>query len=288
MIIASRTDKNAASTINKTLNQNNVVFLPLDLSSLAGVRTFALLYAAGNYPPIQALILNAALQFPYGVEKTVDGIEKTFAISHVGNTLLFHLLYPQLTHNARVITVGSGTHDPAQKSGLPDAIYNSAEELAHPTPETEKYAGRQRYASTKLANILWTYALHRRVTQVKGKSLTVNSFDPGLMPGTELGRYEKGKLFRFAWYYVLPHVIPLLRLLVNDNINSVSESGENLAWLGISPDVKGVSGKYYEKRRVANSSIDSYNEEKQEDLWKWTLENIATEEELRDRSFEIA
>jgi len=287
VIIASRTDKNAASTINKTLNQENVKFLPLDLSSIAEVHSFAKSYIGGSYPPIQALILNAALQFPDGVEKTVDGFEKTFAISHIGNTLLFHLLYAQLAENARVVVVSSGTHDPAQKSGLPDAIYNSAEELAHPTPETERYAGRQRYATSKLCNVLWTYALHRRFARLTGKNLTVVSFDPGLMPGTDLVRNEQRKLLQFIWFYILPRVMPLLRILIHHNINTPSESGENMAWLAISSDVEGVSGKYYEKRKTIASSVDSYKEEKQEDLWKWTLENIATEEELQVGAFEI-
>ena len=60
-----------------------------------------------------------------------------------------------------------------------------------------------------------------------------------------------------------------------------------MAWLAISSDVEGVSGKYYEKRKTIASSVDSYKEEKQEDLWKWTLENIATEEELQVGAFEI-
>ena len=98
VVVASRTDKeSAASSINRTLNQNNVVFLPLDLSSLAKVRSFVQTWETQSFPPIQLLLLNAGLQIPGGVTKTEDGIESTFAVNHVGHALLFHLLLPYLS-----------------------------------------------------------------------------------------------------------------------------------------------------------------------------------------------
>lgn len=57
-----------------------------------------------------------------------------------------------------------------------------------PTSKTENNPGRQRYASSKLANIMWAYALHRRLETLKAKHITVVAFDPGLMPGTGLAR----------------------------------------------------------------------------------------------------
>ena len=277
VLIASRSNKdNAAVTINQATGHSNVEYLQLDLSSLAKVRSFATNYAEKGYPPIKALVLNAALQI-LNINYTEDKIESTFAINHVGHALLFHLLSPYIAEEARIVVTASGTHDPVQKSGLPDAIYNSAEELAHPTKETEKYIGRQRYATSKLCNILWTYALQRRLERSTGKKWTVNAFDPGLMPGTGLAR-DAGALVRFLWHHVLPRTIGLLRLLISPNIHLPQESGASLARLAVGEDVKGVSGKYYEGQKAIPSSKDSYVVEKQEDLWAWTVKNVARDE----------
>lgn len=276
VVLVSRTDLDqAAQKINQTLKQDNVAFLSADLSSTNNVRNLVGNWTNAKFPPIKALVLNAGLQFPGGVQKTDEGIEKTFAINHVGHALLFHLLWPHLAPDARVVVTASGTHDPAQKSGLPDAIYNSAEELAHPTPETEKYAGRQRYATSKLVNVLWTYALHRRLQQyAPEKHITVTAFDPGLMPGTGLVR-DASFLVRFIFTKILPHLIPLLRRVAIENTHTPQESGEALARLAIGDDVKGVSGKYFEGKKEISSSKDSYVVEKQDDLWQWTVEYLA-------------
>jgi len=278
-VLASRTDPHSASkSINNCLDQNNVVFLPLDLSSFARIRSFVKDWEAKNFPSIQALLLNAGLQIPDGVRKTDDGIETTFAVNHVGHALLFYLLFPHLSDRTRVVITSSGTHDPAQKTILPDAKYTTAEELAHPTPETVKNPGRQRYATSKLASIMWTYSLHRRFVRISGKNLAVIAFDPGMVPGTGLAR-EASTILRWVWIHLLPRIVPLLRRLVKPNIHTAQESGANLAWLAVSADVEGVSGVYYEGRKKIMSSKESYEEEKQEDLWEWTVKNTAANEE---------
>ncbi|KAJ5391519.1 hypothetical protein N7509_007009 [Penicillium cosmopolitanum] len=279
IIIASRSDANsAANTINKTLNQNNVQFLPLNLLQLAKVRSFASDWKSHNFPPIQSMVLNAALQFPGDVEYSDDGFEKTFAVSHIGHALLLSLLQPYLADTSRIVIVSSGTHDPLQKSGMPDAIYNSAEELAHPTLESAKANGRQRYSSTKLANVLYTYALDRRFEAINkryGKKWTVTAFDPGLMPGTGLAR-KASVVEKFLWSRVLPHILPLLRLLMYSNIHTVQESGQALARLAVGLDVEGSSAVYYEGMKVIKSSQVSYDQAKQEDLWEWTISTLAS------------
>ena len=284
VLIASRSDKdNAAVSINQRTGHSNVEYLKLDLSSLAKVRSFAADYVKKDYPPIKALVLNAGLQI-LDLNYTEDKIESTFAINHVGHALLFYLLSPHLDEEARILLVASGTHDPAQKSGLPDAIYNSAEELAQPTKETQKYEGRQRYATSKLCNILWTYALQRRLERTPGKKWTVNAFDPGLMPGTGLAR-DASAIVQFLWHNILPRTIWLLRLLISPNIHLPRESGASLARLAVGDDVTGVSGKYYEGRNPIPSSKDSQVVEKQEDLWEWTVRRVAKDENER-RAFE--
>ncbi|KAI1455531.1 NAD(P)-binding protein [Annulohypoxylon moriforme] len=285
VVVSSRTDReHAADTINKTLSQNNTTYIPLDLSNLQKVRSYAEDWATNGYPPIQALVFNAGLQFPGGLTKTVDGLESTFAINHVGHALLFHLLCPYLAPKARVVITSSGTHDPNQATGgMPKPNYISAEVLAHPTDATANDPGRKRYVESKLANILWGYALDRRLKQrVPERRITVTSFDPGLMPGTGLAR-EANAFERFLWNYVLPKLIPLLRAIIFSNIHRPQESAAALARLAIGSDVEGESGKYFEGMKQIKSSKDSYDEAKQDDLWKWTVDYLARGDDERER-----
>jgi hypothetical protein len=73
----------------------------------------------------------------------------------------------------------------------------------------------------------------------------------------------------------MPRIIPVLRFFINYNVHTPQESGRNLARLGVSDDLKGVSGIYYEGNKEIKSSEDSYDEVKQEDLWDWTIQNTA-------------
>ncbi|KAJ2958080.1 hypothetical protein NQZ79_g6321 [Umbelopsis isabellina] len=282
VVLASRTNsQDSATTINKMLNQNNVSYRKLDLSSLDDIRAFARRWQEEHYAPIEILVLNAGLQLPGEIQYTDDGFESTFAINHMGHALLFFLLQPHLSDTARIVSTASGTHDPKQKTGLPDAKYTTAEELGHPTSATITNPGRQRYATSKLANVMWTYALHRRFTEMSEagkKSWTAVAFDPGLMPGTGLAR-ETGYFLRFIWLHILPNIMPLLRMLVSPNIHSAEDSGASLAWLAISPEVKSTSGTYYEGKKKIPSSEESYDVAKQEDLWDWTIKNVASSKE---------
>lgn len=279
VVIASRSDKaSAAKSINDTLKQQNVIFVPLDLEAPSNVRSFVQSWDTKGYPPLIALLLNAGLQFPGAVQFSANGLESTFAINNYGNALLFHLLYPKLAKGARIIVTASGTHDPAQKTGVPDAKFTTAEEAAHPNPKTANKDGRERYASSKLANILWTYALNRRLGKVPDKSLAVNAFDPGLMPGTGLAR-EYNAFMRGVWNHVLPRMLPVMRFIINSNIHTTKVSGQRLARLAIAEDVKGISGAYYEGDKQIKSSTVSYDVAKQEDLWNWMVKNLAESKE---------
>ncbi|RFU35496.1 hypothetical protein B7463_g858, partial [Scytalidium lignicola] len=281
VVVASRTDNAAAESINKSLKQKNVTYLSLDLASLTNVRAFVKNWESKNFPPIQILLLNAGLQFPHKLRKTSDGMEATFAINHVGHALLFHLLYRHLDPKARVVITASGTHDPAQKTGLPDAKYTTAEELAHPTAATVNNPGRQRYATSKLVNIMWTYALNRRLSNAK-KNITVVAFDPGLMPGTGLAREASGAE-HWLWIHLMPRMIPLLRALLTPNIHTVEDSGASLTRLALDSEIESQSGAYFEGRKVIKSSVESYDESKQEELWGWTVKNVALDKEEAKR-----
>ncbi|KAH7313874.1 putative short-chain dehydrogenase [Stachybotrys elegans] len=289
VVVSARSDKDGAvESLNSTLKQSNVVFMPLDLSNLANVRSFAAQWELKQFPAIHSLVLNAALQFPDGIQYSDDGFEKTFAISHVGHALLLFLLRKYLADTARIAVVSSGTHDPAQKSGLPDAHYVSAEQLAHPTPEIIQKSGRQHYSNSKLANILFTYRLDRQFQDINkrlGKHWTINAFDPGLMPGTGLAR-EAGPVLAFVWHNIFPKIRWLLNLFMNNNVHTPEESGSSLARLVIGSDLEKTSGQYFEGRKPIKSSTESYDEKKQEDLWQWTINTLA-KDEAEKRSFHM-
>ncbi|PWN86783.1 short-chain dehydrogenase [Acaromyces ingoldii] len=288
VVLASRSNKDATEQINDSLKQTNTTFQSLNLSSLSSVRAFASAWEAENYPPLRCLILNAGLQFPGGLVKTDNGLEATFAINHVGHALLFYLLTPYFEKEARIIITSSGTHDPDQKTGMPNAKYSSAQELAYPSDDMVNIDGRQRYSSSKLANVLWTYALDRRLRMQKSARLTVNAFDPGLMPGTGLAR-AYGAMPRFIWSNVMPRLLPLLRLaLGTNNIHTTANSGATLAWLATSEELDGKSGLYFEGRRAIRSSLASYDREKQDDLWSWTATHVAQTEEEEAKFRDLA
>nr|OQO24753.1 hypothetical protein B0A51_14034 [Rachicladosporium sp. CCFEE 5018] len=276
IIIAARSAGNeAVANINKETGLTNVQYSRLDLSDLTNVRSFADKITTGDFEPISALVLNAGIQISGDITFTKQEIETTFGVNHVGHALLLLLLMPKLESNARIVITSSGTHDLKQKSGLPDAIYKRAQLLAHPNEESTKYVGQQRYATSKLCNVLWTYAMERRRAADPAKhSWTINAMDPGLMPGTGLAR-DYGAVLWFIWRQILPRMLPILRLLLFSNIHTTGESGRNLARLAISADVQGVSGKYFKGEHPIASSDDSYDTVKQDELWSWTLEYLS-------------
>jgi hypothetical protein len=92
--------------------------------------------------------------------------------------------------------------------------------------------------------------------------VTVNAFDPGMMPGSGLAR-DYGAVQRFAWRFVLP----ALRLFVR-NVNSIERSGEALARLVVDPALATTTGKYFEGLREIPSSRESYDTAKASELWE--------------------
>ena len=158
--------------------------------------------------------------------------------------------------------------------------------MAHPDLKTAHKDGVQRYSSSKLCNVLWTYAVDRHVKKA-GKQYKVNAFDPGLMFGTGLIR-EHGGIAQFLWYHILPRLTWLLKFMTGPNTHTPKQSGFALARLAIGEDqgVKGVSGKYFEGLKDRNSSEASYDERKQEDLWEWTLKFLAQGDEGQKKKWE--
>ena len=279
VVIACR-DLKRAGTALETLREAaapgaKVEAMALDLASLASVRAFSgeleRRLKAKDLPPLHGLICNAAIQ---GARVfTADGFESTFAVNHLGHYLLVNLLLPSLVKPVRIAVVASGVHDPAQLEGVPVSMpvpaWNPTAALAKGDlgPAAAKDDAKadlgRRYSTAKLANVYFTYGLAARLPE----GITVNAFDPGLMPGTGLAR-EHSALGRLMWNFVMPKMLPLLRLLVTKNIHTPEESGNALARLMTDPELASTNGKYFEGLREIRSSIDSYDIGRTTELWE--------------------
>lgn len=245
----------------------------LDLASLESVREFAREVGrhldAGEVSPLHGLICNAGVQSAGKKTFTADGFEGTFGVNHLRHFLLVNLLLPRLVAPARVAVVASGTHDPAQKTGMPAPAWNDPLALAKgelgPTSaqDSPMKSGQRRYTTSKLANVLFSHELARRLPA----GVTVNAFDPGLMPGTGLAR-EAAAPLRWLWNHVLLRVIPLLRRFLSPNVYSPAESGAALARLVFGPVLANASGKYFEGMREIRSSEESYEATRATELWQ--------------------
>ncbi len=261
----------AAKRIHNETGNANLVPMQLDLASIDAVRSFTSEYRRLELPPLECIICNAGISKTTIRDVSADGYEETFAVNHLGHFLLTHLLLDLLQAPARIIFVSSGTHDPSSANGpMQPPRFVKAEWLAYPeldpeTPGDEPTAGGRAYASSKLCNVLCTYEFERRLRAAGlssgDRSITVCAFDPGFMPGTELGRDSKG-FVRFAWYRILPLISRLMSFG-----RTPGRSGEDLAYLATTPELAEVTGAYFSGPERMESSPDSHDPAKAADLW---------------------
>jgi NAD(P)-dependent dehydrogenase (short-subunit alcohol dehydrogenase family) len=264
IVLAVRDVGRGAAAVEALDAAQRCTVMPMDLASLASVRAFTEAVRGAGLPPLQAIVCNAGVQVVSGREWTQDGVEMTFGVNHLGHFALVQGLLDELAHPARILVVSSGTHDPRMHTGMPDPRYTSAADLAHPSADQSTDDGRRRYTTSKLCNLLFAYELDRRL----GDGVTVNAYDPGLMPGSGLAR-DYPPLQRLAWRYLLP----ALRVL--PGVRSTRTSGRYLAALVNDAGYDGVSGQYFAGPRPIKSSTDSYDRDKALDLWE-TSERLLT------------
>lgn len=251
----------------------------LDLASFDSIRSFVddvrRRLETKTLPPLSGVVCNAGFQGARSL--TTDGFERTFGVNHLGHYLLVNLLLPVLAPTSRIVVVASGVHDPAQLETLPAALASSMPVPAWAEPAMlaqgqlgpdadgdDATADRgRRYSTSKLANVYFTYGLAHRLPE----GMTVNAFDPGLMPGTGLAR-EYPAVMRFVWKRILPNIVPLLRRLVMPNIHTTAESGAPLARLVMDPALAKTNGRYLEGLKEIRSSAASYDADRAEQLWQ--------------------
>jgi len=273
VVIACRNAVKAKKAVDSLIletNNPNITSLELDLSSLESIRGFVREFSQKKYPPLYALVCNAGVQFIDKTHFTKDGFEATFGVNHLGHFLLANMLFEQIMHSGRIVLVSSGTHDPLKKTGMPAPVFVDPKILAYPDQTSSNEAisliGRRRYTTSKLCNLYFTYELASRINQQTETNITVNAFDPGMMPGTGLAQ-SYNPLMKFVWKYVLP----ALTLFI-PNVNTVRQSGKALAALVTDSKHNRTTGKYFEGTKEIQSSELSYNNENRKQLWKASVE----------------
>ena len=211
-------------------------YLPADLSSLASIRDLAD-RLHNSFDPIDVLINNAGTASSRRV-LTVDGLERTFAVNHLGPFLLTQLLLDLLmaAPAARVVNTVSETH-----SGRLDFGNLQGE---------RRYGFFSAYARSKAANILFTYELARRLEYT---GVTANCFTPG-PTASDFGRGEGG---------VIGFMGGLMRLIGRP----ADDSARTAVYLATSPEMEGVTGQYFIRGRPALSKRITYDREVAACLW---------------------
>ena len=236
--------------------------LPLDLGDQASVRRFVELFRKASLPQLFGIICNAGMQNVAPPKKTIEGYETTFAVNHLGHYCLVRLLLDDLSQDGRITFVSSGTHDPKEKTGMPEPHYENATAAAHDF-EPGRTAGLRRYTTSKLCNIYNAYELSHRLSasdDARLSSIKVNAIDPGLMPATGLARSWPAPL---RW--VSRNILPLLKF-VNNNVHTPATSAKRVAALSLGPDAQ-PGGRYFSNGKPVPSSDASYEKDKARELW---------------------
>jgi len=278
ILIASR-DRAASQAAVARLRQEtgnpDVSELGLDLGSLAAVREFAKEIEARDVQ-LHAIVCNAGLQTSgKNVVLSADGFERTFAVNHLGHFLLVNLLLRRLAASppARIMIVASGVHDPSLRTGMPKPDVGHLDVLAQTGgPKAGAFDARLAYVNSKLCNLWFTYELIRRIAAAgltsKERPLSVNAFEPGLVPGSGLAR-EYPPALRWVWLRVLPAVARFATRFT-PSINPADKAGEALARLVLDPSLERISGKYFPSHArwgEAPSSEASYDQARAGALW---------------------
>ena len=205
-----------------------------DLASLASVREAAAAVRR-DYPPLGLLVNNAGMVSTRH-RTSVDGFELTFATNHLGPFLLTALLSDHLDKAARIVMVASRIH------------FRGRLDLAAVTNARARYAATAAYARSKLANVMHTFALARRMA---GTGISVNCLHPGVVATNLLPR----------WLRVIK---PLFTRVVFD----AERGARTTVHLALDQSVAGVTGRYFDEYQLPRAASPLANDvDLQESLW---------------------
>ena len=230
----------AVAEIRKMIGSEKVELLTLDLGDLDSVRACAATFLARDLP-LHLLINNAGLAGAKGMTKS--GFELAFGTNHVGPFLLTQLLLDRikLSAPARIVTVASRAH--TRVAGI------NWDDLRLPT---KGKAGLPEYGVSKLANVLFSAELGRRLA---GTGVATYSLHPGVVASD-------------VWREVPALIRPLITLLMI----STEEGAATTLYCATSPDVSGETGLYYDKCRVKAPSKVGQDAALAAALWQRSVE----------------
>lgn len=242
VVIAGRDPAKTRATVKEIEEQSGpsaAEGLVADLLSMGEVWRLASEFEK-RYSRLDVLINNVGAIFAQRLS-TVDGYERTFALNHLSQFLLTNVVLGTLRASApsRIVNVSSRAHE-----GGVINFDNLQGERGY------GIGGARAYGQSKLANIMFTYALARRLA---GTGVTANAMHPGTV-ATNFGE-NNGGLMGFGMKIFHRFAVP------------PEEGADTITYLASSPEVEGVSGQYWVKRRPIRSSPASYDESAQQRLW---------------------
>ncbi len=242
--IVSRNAGKCASVAEaiRTETGNPVEFIQADLSSLAGIKQAASDFKQ-RHTRLEILVNNAGALFVRRAI-TVDGYEMTFALNHLSYFMLTNLLLDILKASApaRIVNVSSHAHVGASID------FDDLQGEKH-------FNGMKSYGQSKLANVCFTYELAHRL---EGTGVTANALHPGFI-ASGFAR-NNGLLYNFGM-----SVIGLF-------IRQPQQGAQTSIYLASSPEVEGVTGKYFVDCKEVRSNPLSYDKTLSEKLWQISSE----------------
>jgi len=244
VVVHGRDEEKAKETVEAIKEETKnpaIYYIVKDFEKLGDVRLLASEFRR-QFHRLDVLVNNVGAVFSKRQE-SVDGIELTLQVNYLGHFLLTNLLLDMLKASApsRIVNISSGLHERG-RIDFEDLQMN------------RKYSGQKAYASSKLAQVLFTYELAKRL---EGSAVTCNASNPGLAK-THLG-YDAGLL------------TSLSKRFVDIFGKSAEKAAETTIYLATSPEVERVSGKYFEEKQEAESSEMSYNTSAAQRLWDASL-----------------
>lgn len=240
VVLVSRSAQKCEATaaeIKAATGNDQVTFIAGDLSLMAQVRRVAEQFLAQN-DRLDVLINNAGAVFS-SRQVTAEGYEMTMALNHLNYFYLTQLLQDVLLASApaRIVNVSSDAH----KGGSIKFDDLMSE---------KKYSAFGVYSMSKLANVMFTYELARRL---EDSGVTANALHPGFV-ASNFGRSNGG-----IWSAIMP--------LAQMFAISPEKGAETTIYLATSGEVEGVTGKYFVKKQPVKSSGASYDQAAQRRLW---------------------
>jgi NAD(P)-dependent dehydrogenase (short-subunit alcohol dehydrogenase family) len=240
--------------------------IPVDLSDLASVRTAVEAVAAVG-APIDAALLNAGAQFTSARNAGAQGRELTFTVNVIAQHLLLRGLEPVLAPAAHVIVMGSSTHRGKKASFnlVPDPIWREPAALAEPEAtadgptvfRVEREKGGVAYASSKLALVTLSHDWAERLAAT-GRRL--NAYDPGLVPGTGLGKDMPGYM-----YWVWKNLMPAMRVL--PGATTAANTARHAIDLALGDTFADLSDGYVEIGVLTEAEPVTFDNQRRAALW---------------------